>query len=63
MIDEEKNSNEEVKLQVEPKPDKMIRVFVTFKEINSTTKVKEQQLKTNERNGFTVVEWGGSFLK
>ena len=49
-----------IKLNVTPKPDTLIRVFLTIKKIDSVTEVKEQKLENVERKGFTVVEWGGS---
>lgn len=55
--------SKEVKLSVEPKPDKVIRVFMVFKGLNNEIKVNEQKLTKNERKGFTVVEWGGSEIK
>ena len=48
------------KLNVTPKPDVVIRVFLSIKKIDSEIEVKEQKLSKNERKGFTVIEWGGS---
>ena len=47
-------------LNVTPKPDSMIRIFLTIRKLNSIINVKEQKLVSNERKGFTVIEWGGS---
>ena len=47
-------------LNVTPKPDSLIRVFLTIKKLDEVVNVKEQNLKAVERTGFTVVEWGGS---
>lgn len=55
--------SKEIKLNVEPKPDKVIRVFMAFKGLNNEIKFNEQKLTKNERKGFTVVEWGGSEIK
>ena len=41
----------------------MIRVFLTIKKLDAPINVKEQKLVSVERKGYTVVEWGGSFLK
>ena len=49
-----------LELNVTPKPDSLIRVFLTIKKLDEVVNVKEQKLKTVERTGFTVVEWGGS---
>jgi len=51
---------ENLELNVTPKPDSLIRVFLTIKKLDEVVNVKEQNLKAVERNGFTVVEWGGS---
>ena len=53
---------EHIKLTVNPKPDTLIRIFLTIKKIDSPIEIKEQKLEHNERKGFTVVEWGGSSL-
>ena len=34
-----------------------------YKALDKPIEVKEQKLTTPERNGFTVVEWGGSIIK
>lgn len=47
-------------LTITPKPDSMLRVFMTYKPLNEPVKVKEQVLKPFNRTGFAVVEWGGS---
>jgi len=51
--------SKEIVLNVNPKPDKIIRVFMVFKELETQINVKEPKLVKNERKGFTVVEWGG----
>jgi hypothetical protein len=49
------------KLNITPKPDTMIRVFLKIKKIKSVQiDIKEQTLEKKERKGYTVVEWGGS---
>ena len=47
-------------LNVTPKPDSMIRIFLTIKKLEKPINVKEQKLESVERKGFTVIEWGGS---
>ena len=49
-----------IKLNVTPKPDTIIRIFLSIKKIDSPIEIKEQKLEHVERKGFTVVEWGGS---
>ena len=48
------------KLEVTPKPDTMLRVFMAWKPLTEEIEIKPQSLVTTERIGFTVVEWGGS---
>lgn len=51
---------ERAKLQVTPKPDSVLRVFMVFKPLKKAIKVEPQELNTFERKGFTLVEWGGA---
>lgn len=52
------------KLNVDPMPDTVIRVYMVYKPLDEYIEIpEEQQLQMPqgvERNGFTVVEWGGS---
>jgi len=50
------------KLNINPKPDTLIRIFLAIKKINSPIMIKEQKLEKNERKGYTVIEWGGSII-
>jgi hypothetical protein len=50
-------------LRVSPKPDTVIRVFLDAKGLNSPIKLTPQQFTKKERNGFTLVEWGGLLKK
>ena len=54
--------NQKNPLEVNPKPESVLRVFMVFKPSNKEVKIKPQEFKKFERNGFTVVEWGGSEL-
>ena len=47
-------------LNITPKPDSMIRVFLTIKKLERPINIREQKLESVERKGFTAVEWGGS---
>ena len=50
-------------LYISPKPDTVIRVMMAFKNLKKPIEVTEQVLPpTPQRNGFTVVEWGGTDL-
>ena len=55
--------NENMPLNIDPNPDTIIRVLMTYKGLQEPIEVKEQELVTPERNGFTVVEWGGTEIK
>lgn len=48
------------KLTIIPKPDSLLRVFMTYKPLDNKIEIKPQTFKTFERNGFTIVEWGGT---
>ena len=47
-------------LNITPKPDSMIRIFLSIKKLDSPINIKEQKLRPVKRTGFTVIEWGGS---
>ena len=49
-------------LNITPKPDSLIRVFLTIRKLDNPINIKEQKLVSNERKGFTVIEWGGTNL-
>lgn len=51
--------NRTAPLQIQPKPDTLIRVFMDYKELKSPENIKEQNLQPATRSGFTAVEWGG----
>lgn len=49
-------------ISVTPEPDSMLRLFMTYKPVDKYIEVEPQKLKSFERKGFTVVEWGGEQL-
>jgi hypothetical protein len=51
------------KLNVNPKPETSIRVYMEFHNLDKVTTVNEQILPKTERKGFTLVEWGGAEIK
>lgn len=51
------------KLTITPTPDSMLRIFMTYVPLEDAVDIDPQELSTFERNGFTVVEWGGSEIK
>ena len=56
----EEEINSYMPIEVTPKPDTIIRVWMTYKPLKERISVKEQKLKKGTRNGFVLVEWGGS---
>ena len=50
-------------LTVEPSPDTLIRVFMTWKALDEAVEIEPQEFILPERIGFTVVEWGGTEIK
>ena len=51
------------KLNITPKPDSILRVFMTYVPLQNEVNIEPQKLDTFERYGFTVVEWGGCEIK
>lgn len=52
-------------LEVTPKPNTVIRVMMVFQPLISPVDIAPQDLSQlkKERNGFTLVEWGGTMVK
>lgn len=50
-------------LTVTPEPDSLLRVFMTWKPLESPAEIPAQDLPAFQRSGFTVVEWGGSEVR
>ena len=57
---EEEEINEKMPLEINPKPETIIRVLMGWKKLDKEIEVQEQQLERVERKGYTVVEWGGT---
>ena len=55
--------NENMPLEITPTPDTVIRVMMEYEPLTGFKEVKEQILTTPTREGFTVVEWGGTEIK
>ena len=49
-------------LNINPKPETEIRVYIILKKINKPYKIPLQNIKKKVRKGYTIVEWGGSEL-
>ena len=52
--------NKNMPLVINPNPDTIIRILMTFKGLEFPIDVQEQQLETPNRTGFVAVEWGGT---
>lgn len=55
--------NENMPLEITPKPDTVIRVMMEYKGLDQPIKVNPQTLITPKREGYVVVEWGGLMLE
>ncbi len=54
---------ENMPLLVTPSPDTLIRIMMEWKSLDNSIDVREQVLTPVTRNGYTVVEWGGTEIK
>ena len=59
----EEEINKNMPLEINPNPDTVIRVLMTFKGLYNPIEVQEQQLTAPKRKGFVAVEWGGTEIK
>jgi len=50
-------------LNITPAPDSLLRVFMTWKPLDTAVDIEPQEFAGFERSGFTVVEWGGVKVK
>jgi len=50
-------------LETTPKYDSILRVFMVLKSLDKPIDIKTQKFTGFKRNGFSVVEWGGTILK
>ncbi len=60
---QDKTYRKGAKLSITPEPDSVIRVFMAWYPSDTFVKINPQIIDTPERNGFTVVEWGGNRVK
>lgn len=51
------------KLNITPQPDTMIRVFMAWYPSDTQVNIEPQTLTAPARQGFTVVEWGGTTVQ
>ena len=54
---------ESAKLEITPAPDTVIRVFMAWQASDEFVELTPQELSAPEREGFTVIEWGGTEVK
>ncbi|WP_411682744.1 leucine-rich repeat domain-containing protein [Clostridium thailandense] len=56
-----KEINEAIKLNLSKEPTSILRVYFYFVPLkdNENLQIKKPEIKEFERNGFTVIEWGG----
>ena len=47
-------------LDITPEPDSMLRVFMAWKPLERPQEIEPQEFTPFRREGFTVVEWGGT---
>ncbi len=52
--------SEIAKLTVNPKPDSVIRIHMMWKALDAAVEIEPQVLPVYQREGFTLVEWGGT---
>jgi hypothetical protein len=52
--------NEYATLNVNPKPDHLFRVFMLWSKADASMQPTPQAISSFQREGFTVVEWGGA---
>jgi|GEM_PF-796107 len=50
-------------LDISPKPDSLLRVFMVYKPLKDYIEIPEQELESFNRKGFSVIEWGGTCVK
>lgn len=50
-------------LDITPKPDSLLRVFMIAKPLSEYQNIQPQTFEKFERNGFSVVEWGGTVIQ
>lgn len=57
------NYTNNAKLEINPEPDSILRVFMAYRPLEKPIEIEEQILEPFERVGFTVIEWGGTALE
>ncbi|MBL4695071.1 hypothetical protein JKY72_06930 [Candidatus Gracilibacteria bacterium] len=52
--------NEIAPMSIEPSPDSLIRIFMYYHPTDRKIQIQAQTLRSIPRDGFTVIEWGGT---
>lgn len=55
--------NRYAELQIVPKPTSIYRIYITWMPIERELDLAGQEIESYSREGFTVLEWGGSEIK
>lgn len=50
-------------LNITPQPDSILRVFMAYKPLENAIEIPKQDLTQFIREGFSVIEWGGTLVK
>ena len=50
-------------LEISPAPDSLLRIFMAYYSTDAALEIEPQSFEGFDRQGFTVVEWGGSCVK
>lgn len=58
-----KNCDTYARINIEPRPDNFLRVYMMWTPYDGTMTITPQELKKIDRSGFTAIEWGGSEVK
>jgi len=54
-----KELNSLIPMKINPIPDSIYRYFIDYSVLDKPVKITPQKLQKIERDGFTLVEWGG----
>ena len=57
---QQKTYTDQAELTITPTPDSLLRVFMAWQPLKQAVDIEPQELVPFAREGFTVVEWGGT---
>lgn len=57
---QQKTYTDQAELTITPTPDSLLRVFMSWQPLKQAVDIEPQELASFDREGFTVVEWGGT---